>query len=751
VDRRVEFEYRLRVFFSADRGGIVHPRCPIRRNATSQPGHRSMTSSNRRDFLRLAAASIGAASVSSMLPPSIRKALALPANNATGTIRDIEHIVILMQENRSFDHYFGTLRGVRGFGDPRPIQLPGGQSVWHQPNGTDHVLPFRPRADNLGMQYMEGTPHGWTDAHGAWNRGRYDQWIPNKGTTTMSYFQREDIPFHYALADAFTICDAYHCSLMGSTDPNRYHMWTGWVGNDGSGGGPVIDNAELGYAWSTYPERLETAGISWKIYQDIGEGLDAAGSWGWTSDPFIGNYGDNSLLYFDQYRNAQPGDALYEKARTGTQVVNQGSYFDILKSDVRNGSLPQISWIVAPEAFSEHPNWPANFGAWYVAQVLDILTSNPELWSRTALFITYDENDGFFDHVVPPHAPWSGDIGLSSVNTRDEYYAGGGGYAANPYGLGNRVPMIVVSPWTRGGWVCSQVFDHTSLIRFIEARFGTEHPDLIETNITPWRRAVCGDLTSAFNFIDPNTTLPSLPPTFGYAPPDHDRHSDYDPIPSAEQSLPKQEPGVRPARPLPYAFAVSGHIDIANGRYIVDFTNTGETGAVFQVYSGNRADGPWTYTTSTGTAISDHWSAVAYTDGIYQLSVYGPNGFLYCFNGNIHTVAADGGANPEVRASHDAVNNNLVLQLHNSGSGDCVLTLSANHYSSTAAQTYPLPAGQSLTTTWPLSASANWYDLSIASDRDTSYLRRLAGHIETGNPSTSDPAIGDRIFDNSFE
>jgi len=265
-----------------------------------------------------------------MLPPAIRRALALPANNATGTIQDIEHIVILMQENRSFDHYFGTLRGVRGFGDPRPIVLPGGQPVWQQPNGTGYVLPFRPHAGDLGLQYMQGTPHNWPDAHGAWNGGNCDAWIPNKGTTTMAYFTREDIPFHYALADAFTVCDAYHCSLMGATDPNRYHMWTGWVGNDGTGGGPVVDNSELGYGWSTYPERLEQAGVSWKIYQDIGDGLDADGFWGWTSDPFIGNYGDNSLLYFNQYRNAQPGDPLYDNARTGTHVAVSGDYFDVV-------------------------------------------------------------------------------------------------------------------------------------------------------------------------------------------------------------------------------------------------------------------------------------------------------------------------------------------------------------------------------------------------------------------------------------
>ena len=193
----------------------------------------------------------------------------------------------MIQENRSFDHYFGTLRGVRGVGDPRAIKLLSGKSVWHQPdpsNPDGYVLPFHPGAPILGLQLLEDLAHDWTSTHAAWNEDKYDQWVPNKGTTRMAHLTRNDIPFHYALADAFTVCDAYHCSLLGPTDPNRYHMWTGWVGNDGSGGGPVIDNAEAVYGWSTYPERLESTGISWKVYQDPGDGLDAPDFWGWTDD-----------------------------------------------------------------------------------------------------------------------------------------------------------------------------------------------------------------------------------------------------------------------------------------------------------------------------------------------------------------------------------------------------------------------------------------------------------------------------------
>jgi phospholipase C len=319
-----------------------------------------MTETDRRHFLKL----MGSGALVLSMPLSIRRALAVPAHSATGTIKDVEHVIFFMQENRSFDHYFGTLRGVRGFADPHPVTLPSGKPVWNQPTGTGELLPFRPNVADLGQSFLPDPPHGWNDTHAAWNGGRHDQWVPNKGVDTMSYHTRDDIPFQYALADAFTICDDYHCSILGPTDPNRYHMWTGWVGNDGKAGGPVITNAEAGYDWSTYPERLERAGISWKVYQDIGLGLTAEGSWGWTGDqPYIGNYGDNSLLYFHQYQNAGPGNPLADKAKVGTNVAKQGTFFDMFRADVESGTLPQVSWIVAPEAYSEHPNWAPDFGA----------------------------------------------------------------------------------------------------------------------------------------------------------------------------------------------------------------------------------------------------------------------------------------------------------------------------------------------------------------------------------------------------
>jgi phospholipase C len=623
-----------------------------------------MSKTGRRSFLKV----MGSGTLAATLPMSITRALAIPANDRTGTIEDVEHIIILTQENRSFDHHFGTLRGVRGFGDPRAVILPSGKTVWHQPNGSGEVLPFRPNVDNLGMTFLPDPPHGWNDTHAAWNGGKHDQWVPNKGVTAMTYHTRKDIPYHYALADAFTVCDAYHCSVMGPTDPNRYHLWTGWLGNNGAGGGPVITNAEAGYHWSTFPERLEQAGISWKVYQDIGRGLDAAGFWGWTGDePYVGNYGDNSLLYFHQYQNALPGTPLADKAKTGTHILANNRdpvrLMDVFRADVLSGNLPQVSWIAAPEAYSEHPNWPANYGAWYISQFIDILVSNPEVWSKTALFVHYDEEGGFFDHQVPPTPPQSSANGLSTVATTNEIFPGDGTHPSGPYGLGMRVPMIVVSPWSKGGWVNSQVFDHTSLIRFIEARFGGTSGLLEETNITPWRRAVAGDLTSAFDFEKPHgPQRVRLPGTDGYKPADFLFHPDFNVVPPANQALPKQEPGVRPARALPYALHAHAAIQVSDGSFRVDFGNTGSATAVFQVHSGSDAHIPRTYTVEPGKSLTDTWNLGSIGVADCDLSVSGPNGFLRAFKGSVSGLRK---AQLDVRANYDDKKNGITLVLAN--------------------------------------------------------------------------------------
>ena len=668
---------------------------------------------DRRRFLQVS----GGATAATLLSESIARAAALPANRRTGTLEDVEHIVVLMQENRSFDHYFGTMRGVRGFGDPHPVMLPTGKPVWHQPDGAGEVMPFRPDMEDLGLVFLEDLPHGWTDTQDAINRGAYDRWIPNKSSTTMAHLRRGDAPFHFALADAFTVCDAYHCSFVGNTDPNRYYQWTGWTGNDGKGGGPVLYNDEAGYDWTTYPERLQEAGVSWKVYQDVGEGLDKEHSWGWA---YIGNYGDNSLLYFHRYQDATPGSPLFERARTGTNVAASGGYFDQLRADVKAGKLPQVSWIAAPEAFTEHPNWPVGFGAWYVSQVLDALTSNPEVWSRTALLVTYDENDGFFDHVVPPHPNTPLVPGRSTVPLDNEFYSGPLGPGS--YGLGPRVPMVVVSPWSTGGWVCSETFDHTSIIRLMEARFGVSEP-----NITPWRRTVCGDLTSAFDFSRTQSGVPHLPDTGAYEPKDEDRHPDYHPTPPAQGTMPQQERGTRPSRPVGYDLSVLEREDAAQVQ--VTLVNTGELGAHLQARFLTPAAPPASYTVGAGDRLGVAWPAT----GAYDITLHGPHGTFRRFSGDrprdhVHTVLRRAGRSGQVRVTVTALRQPASVTL-------------TNAYSPDRPRTVRLAAGRDHTFEVDTRGTGGWYDLTVTVEGE-SYARQLAGHLGDGGPSVSDPAFG---------
>jgi len=680
---------------------------------------------DRRRFLQLT----GGSAALSLLTPSIARAASIPANRRTGSLDDVEHIVVLMQENRSFDHYFGTMRGVRGYGEPHPAELPNGQAVWRQPSGKKEVLPFRPDRADLGDSFLEDLDHGWDTGHEAFNAGRYDRWVKAKGgPTTMAHLRRGDIPFHYALADTFTVCDSYHCSMLGPTNPNRYYLWTGWVGNDGKGGGPEIGNGfNPAFDWTTYPERLQKAGVSWKVYQDIGKGLDAAHAWGWTFvDPDIGNYGDNSLLYFKNYQQATtPGDPLYDGARTGTQIGPQqprvGTLFDQLRSDVTGDDtgtkLPQVSWIVAPEAYTEHPNWPANYGAWYVSQVLEALTSDPDVWAKTALFLTYDENDGFFDHVVPPYPNVGKLAGDSTVRLTHELYTGKDG-TPGPYGLGVRVPMTVISPWSTGGWVCSEVFDHTSIIRFMEQRFGVHEP-----NITPWRRAVCGDLTSAFDFPG-SSGSPSMP-TYSPAPTVLTHQPDYVPTPPAPQHVPKQEPGVRPSRALGYRLHVDLHVSATGLDFTI--TNRGRLGAQLQARSNDVKGAPFSYTVGAGHTLSP----TLRTKGRFDVSFHGPNGFFRRFAGNTSDPVL------EVRARRGE--GRLVLTLHNR-SDQALRVNVADAYDGKRSVRVAKRSRKEVRI--PLAATHGWYDVLVTVVDHPHLKRAFAGRFDNGRASTSDPQLG---------
>jgi len=722
-----------------------------------------MSQQDRRSFLRTVASAAGASAALATFPPAIQRALANSANNRTGTIQDVEHIVVLTQENRSFDHYFGTLNGVRGFADPFPVPVVNktgiaGRTVWVQPNAVTAV-PGRPSpgpvaiapfhlntAQNFAYMRVSGTPHSWSDSQLAWDQGRMNAWPKAKNNHSLGHFTEADLPFQFAMANAFTICDHYHCATQTGTNTNRLLLWTGTNDPLRMGNGPSTDNSHDwfnenpldDYTWTTYPERLQSAGITWQVYQNMAD-----------------NFTDNSLAGFRVFR-----DGWYKRPGYSEQLLARGIStrdLDKLKEDVLTDRLPQVSWVVATAEGSEHPgpSSPAQ-GADYTAKVLDALTSNPEVWSKTVLFINFDENDGFFDHMPPPAAPsyqvWDADpgkaqlAGASTVDTTGEYHHILNGTPAThqhkPYGLGPRVPMYVISPWSKGGWVNSQVADHTSVIRFIEKRFG-----VMEPNISAWRRAVCGDLSSAFNFADPQDSafFDQLPQTLALANKARALPGTTTPPVPGSLVAPVQSAGVRPARALPYELHATARIvpnpgRVGSTRVDLQFANTGEAAAVFHVYDRlNLAALPRRFTVEADKQLSDSWQPAA--TGAYDLWVLGPYGFHRHFTGNARRVAAAAQPNPEVRVTPDAVNGDLVVELSNRGSLACTVSLVANKYYSVAPKVQLLAPQATATVRLPLKDSAYWYDFSVRVAGQPDFSRRFAGHLETGQPSISDPAM----------
>lgn len=428
---------------------------------------------------------------------------------APARLYDIDHIIVLMRENRSFDHYFGTLRGVRGFADPA------GAAVFHQadpeaPGGQ--ILPFRLDTTRTGAQNLPDLEHSWRSQHTAWHGGRMDRWIDSlqhqgaEARFTMGHYARDDLPFYFALADAFTVCDGYHASVLGPTHPNRLMFMTGSIDAEGKYGTPVRRNFRRGdppLTWETFPERLSRAGISWRVHHDADD------------------FGCNMLKYFAQYQGAPAGSDLRDAA-----LRNRS--FEGLLDDLRRGNIPQVLWIVPPAALSEHPPYLPAAGAHQTAQILAALWSNPGLWASTAVILDWDENDGFFDHVAPPTPP---------PGTPGEFIGD------QPVGLGFRVPGLIVSPFSRGGFVCGRSFDHTSVLRLIETRWGVEVPHL-----SSWRRTATGDLTEAFGFDRPQVLdIPSLPDAAAALAA---AESAVRALPPAAvvhaTALPSQEPGTRP-------------------------------------------------------------------------------------------------------------------------------------------------------------------------------------------------------------
>ncbi|WP_461040382.1 phosphocholine-specific phospholipase C [Spirosoma harenae] len=832
---------------------------------------------SRRDFLKKAA--LLSAYLPGTLPDSIQKAFAIDPTPGS-TYLDAEHVVILMQENRSFDHTYGTLQGVRGFNDPRAIDLPNKNKVWLQTNAAHETYaPFRLNLKDSKSTWMSSLPHSWENQIDAWNKGRNNGWLEAKKSgnkeyakmpLTMGYYNRDDLPFYYALADAFTVCDQNFCSSLTGTTPNRLYFWTGSVRDPRDPNAMAnVRNENVDYEkevnWTTFPERLEDLGVSWKIYQNeisLSTGLEGE------EDAWLSNFTDNPIEWFSQHRvryhpayypfiqqeekrlperiqaleaklkamsendkdyvktkrglanqqrwqkaiakdlvNYTPekfsqlsqrdknlsqkafttniGDSDYRKLSTLTyqdgdtkreMKVPKGDVLHQFRVDVKARKLPTVSWLVAPENFSDHPGAPW-YGAWYLSEVLDILTQNPDVWKKTIFILAYDENDGYFDHIPPfvPSHPDQPETGLTSKNidTRLEFVTQKqenkrpNKGRTGPIGLGFRVPLVIASPWSRGGYVCSEVFDHTSTLQFLEKFLSHKKGKKVEeTNISSWRRTICGDLTSAFRpyqgetiklpaFVAKDAFIESIhkaqfkPVPSGYKAfsAEEIREINQDPITSAH--IPNQEKGVRPSNALPYELYADGRS--SKNQFVLTLAAKNELfgkqslGAPFQVYQVVTDDVVLrSYTAVAGDELRDSWSI----DSPYHFQLYGPNGFFRVFKGSADNPPIDIICDYERDAKKNFTGNVLVRLINTDPQRTHQIQLVDNAYHTKAIQRILDKAGTKgaqQTVVLNLKNSHNWYDFSVKAVGFDAFMQQYAGRVETGKAGFTDPLMGQTI------
>jgi phospholipase C len=846
----------------------------------------------RRDFLKKAGILAGSAGLVNMLPASIQKAMAI--NPAPGTTwADAEHIVLLMQENRSFDHCFGTLKGVRGYNDPRAISLPNKNPVWLQSNNKGETYaPFHLDIKNTRATWMSSLPHSWSNQVNARNDGKFDQWLMEKQSgnkeyenmpLTLGYHNRADLPFNYALADAFTVCDQNFCSSLTGTTPNRHYFWTGTIRKEqNEASRPNVWNEDADFeslTWKTFPERLEEAEISWKCYQNelsVGVGLEGE------EDAWLSNFTDNNLEFFKQYNvklhdkhvtylkkqlivlpkqiaetqakiDALPAvhtdlaklkkhlkqqkdelesinnnkgileqgafdklsdkeKSLHLKAFTTNKadpnyhtlttlkyndngiaremLVPKGDVLYQFRQDVKTGKLPMVSWLTAGENFSDHPGAPW-YGAWYTSEVLDILTQNPEVWKKTIFILTYDENDGYFDHIPPFTAPHSHKKGTGKVSdgidTRVEFVTVEQEQERkdfptkydreNSIGLGYRVPMVIASPWSRGGFVNSEVFDHTSTLQFLETFLAKKTgKEIKEHNISDWRRTICGDLTSAFRpyngekianpiFLQKNKYVESIHKAQFKKLPSTYKNLTTDDIalikktPHASPYMPKQEKGIKPACALPYELYADGMLSEDKKAFEITFKagnavfGDKAVGAPFNVYApGNYASfqdrkkmeavRTWSYAAKAGDTLTDSWPLNEFENSNYYLRTYGPNGFYRVFKGNAQDPGI--GVQFTYQINGKKLTGNVVLTFWLIGTNTPVtVDVVDNSYKTGTKQlTIQQESFAPQTIKLDLSKQHNWYDFSIKVKGYAHFEKRYAGRVETGIAGFSDPLMG---------
>jgi len=838
-------------------------------------------SRTRRRFFREIAQLAGGARLAALLG-SVERASAIPPDAGTSYL-DAEHVVILMQENRSFDHLYGSLRGVRGFNDPRAVTLPGGNPVWFQTNAAGETYaPFRLDIRETNVTWLGSLPHSWRDQTDARNHGNHDQWLIAKPSgrkecagmpLTLGYYDRADLPFYYAMADAFTICDQHFCSSLTATTPNRLYLWTGTIRAQQNAESPAnVRNSDVDYDslvnWTTYPERLEDAGIDWKIYQNE---LSVVSGFSGEEDAWLANFTDNPLECFEQFHvgfsgpyrtyaeravvtlpdeiadldrriaSSQGAEAsrlhrekrskenlfkliqdwqpkftdeafqnlaqrernLHQKAfcvndrdaayrRLSTLRYRDGSTDremkipagDVLhqfRADVENAKLPAVSWIVPPENFSDHPGAPW-YGAWMVSEVLHILTGNPEVWKKTIFILTYDENDGYFDHVVPfgAPAPQLAESGKTSpgIDPALEYWSlerdlerrTPAEARGSSIGLGFRVPLVIASPWSRGGYVCSQVFDHTSVLQLLENVLGHRFGKPVrETNISAWRRAVSGDLSSVFqpaseagpgrlDFAARDAVLESI------------HKAQFKPLPAGYRKLstadieqfrrdhasaawmPRQEPGVRPSLPLPYELYAGGILTADRSALEIameakdSLFGTRSAGAPFHVYTPGQFRGradlrTRSYALEPGTKLTDTWDLAGFEQGRYHLCVCGPNGFLRELTGTAGDPPVEVHCEYECHGPNQPTGN-LALVVRNLDPTVTQRIHLLNHMYKGKNSSAVVRPGAETRVLLRLGRSFSWYDFTLRVKGSENFGRRCAGRVETGRAGYSDPIMG---------
>ncbi len=811
---------------------------------------------SRREFIKKAGLIAGGV----LLPESVIRASAI--NPVAGsTVWDADHVVILMQENRSFDHSYGTLKGVRGFNDPRAVTLPDNRKVWLQTNAKNETfVPFRMNIKDTKATWMRDLPHSWENQVRARNDGKYDQWLSEKQSgnkdykdipLTLGYFNREDIPFYYAFADAFTVCDQNFSSSLTGTTPNRLYLWTGTIREDNDFKNKAnVKNEDIEYdrlaRWKSFPERLEENGIDWRIYQNelsLPVGFEGE-EYSWLS-----NFTDNPIEWFENYhvrfhpeyreylkkrvlslpdeiealkkKVAETGEkrdkdrlaglerfykvalddlekytpenfnklprfqqSIHQKAfttnrnhadyhslaevETGpgeTMPVPKGDVLDEFRKDVESGKLPPVSWLVAPQNFSDHPSAPW-YGAWYISEVLDILTQNPEVWKKTVFILCYDENDGYFDHVPPfvaphPDKPETGktskgiDLWAEQVNLEHEKQRPYDRITDGPIGLGYRVPLVIASPWSRGGKVCSEVFDHTSILMFLEKFIAKRYKkEIREDNITEWRRTVCGDLSSVFTpfqtaefneFVQKTEFLKSIRNARDKEIPANFKALTAEEIeqintaPEHSSWMPQQEKGIKKALAIPYelnadiAPAESGKPELKLG-----VGTTFQTGGAPFFANARNEKGEFQsrhYTLKKGDRLTD---TLALFEGRLDVKVYGPNGFYRGFKAREIPVEVTV-SYPKNRLGRPF--GDIEFHIRNISGKDLELLLTDESYHNGSSRV-KLKKDGSKTLTADLKKSYNWYDFKLTTKDHPDFEWHYAGHVETGKESFTDPKMG---------